>query len=223
MYDPHDGTQLTPGIGLVDTARRGTSLLDQVLGWLALSLLITTAGVYAAIAIGVAFPWFVYLIAMFGLIFAIQGAVRAGNTPLAATLFAVFAFVEGIFLGPVISYYLRVAPDAVGNAILGTAGIFVGCGAVVWVTNRSFAAWGKWLFGALIVGIVLIIAGIFIPINQLLIDLFLGVVFVGLTLFDFWRVKAQRPGDGALLIALSLYLDFINLFLILLRVFGRRR
>jgi FtsH-binding integral membrane protein len=44
-----------------------------------------------------------------------------------------------------------------------------------------------------------------------------------LTFYDFWRVKAQRAGDNnALLLALSLYLDFINLFLILLRIFGRR-
>ncbi|HEV1997387.1 MAG TPA: Bax inhibitor-1 family protein [Candidatus Dormibacteraeota bacterium] len=57
----------------------------------------------------------------------------------------------------------------------------------------------------------------------MILDLFLGAVFVGLTLFDFWRVKAARPGDdSALLIALSLYLDFLNLFLILLRIFGRR-
>jgi len=49
------------------------------------------------------------------------------------------------------------------------------------------------------------------------------VVFVGLTFFDFWRVKADRAGDNnSLLLALSLYLDFINLFLILLRIFGRR-
>jgi FtsH-binding integral membrane protein len=138
----------------------------------------------------------------------------------------VFAVAEGMFLAPVFSVYLRVDPAAVGNAALGTAGIFVVCGAIVWVTNRSFAAWGKWLFGALIVGIVLMVASILVPsigIPQLLLDLFLGAIFVGLTLFDFWRVKAQRPGDNnALMIALSLYLDFINLFLILLRIFGRR-
>ena len=59
---------------------------------------------------------------------------------------------------------------------------------------------------------------------QVLIDIFLGVIFVGLTIFDFWRVKAARPGDNnSLLIALSLYLDFVNIFLILLRIFGGGR
>jgi FtsH-binding integral membrane protein len=202
------------------------SLLDQVLGWLALSLVVTAGGVYAYISLGISLPFWLSLIIMFGIIFGIQPAVRSGNTPLAAALFVVFALTEGLFLGPVISTYLRVAPDAVGNAVLGTAGIFVLAATVVWVTNRSFAAWGKWLLGALLIGIVVSIATLIfrLPISQLLLDGFLGIVFVGLTVFDFWRVKAQRMGDNnSLLLALSLYLDFLNLFLILLRVFGRQR
>ena len=224
MYDPNRPTSMTPGVGAYDVAGRNTSLLDAVLGWLALSLLITTGGVYGAIAMGMSIPWFVALIVMFGLIFGIQAAVRSGNTALGAALFSAFAFAEGLFLGPVIQIYLRVDAAAVGNAILGTAAIFVMCAGVVYVTNRSFAAWGKWLLGALIVGIVLSVLSIFVhSINQVFLDIFLGGIFVGLTLFDFWRVKAARPGDNsALLIALSLYLDFINLFLILLRLFSRR-
>ena len=87
------------------------------------------------------------------------------------------------------------------------------------------AAWGRYLLGALLIGILVSLATLIFrfPISQLAISLFLGVVFVGLTFYDFWRVKAERAGDNnALLLALSLYLDFINLFLILLRVFERR-
>jgi len=174
---------------------------------------------------GVRLPWFLAFILIIGLIFGIQAAVRAGNTGLGASLFAVFAVAEGMLIAPVVDIYLRVDPAAVGNAVLGTAGIFVVSAGIVWVSNRSFAAWGKWLLGALVVGILLAVVSIFFPsaIPQFFLDLFLGAVFVGLTIFDFWRVKAQRPGDdSALLIAVSLYLDFINLFLILLRIFGRR-
>lgn len=226
MYDPNNPTRSTAGVGAYDVPGRTTSLLDGVLGWLALSLVLTTAGVYGSIVLGFHLPWFLALILIFGLIFGIQGAVRSGNVALGAALFAVFAVAEGMFLAPVIDYYLHTGPAAVGNAALGTGAIFFVCASVVWVTNRSFAAWGKWLMAALIVGIVLIVVSIFLPaigISQLILDLFLGAVFVGLTLFDFWRVKAARPGDdSALLIALSLYLDFLNLFLILLRIFGRR-
>ncbi|MGI8608212.1 MAG: Bax inhibitor-1/YccA family protein [Candidatus Dormibacteria bacterium] len=226
MYDPNNPTRSTTGVGAYDVTGHTTSLLDRVLGWLALSLVLTTAGVYASFAFGFHLPWFLAFILMIGLIFGIQAAVRSGNTALGAAMFGVFAVAEGMFLAPVLQVYLRVDPGAVGNAVLGTAAIFFVCASVVWITNRSFAAWGKWLMVALVVGIVLMVVTIFLPsigIPQLLLDLFLGAVFVGLTLFDFWRVKAARPGDdNALLIALSLYLDFINLFLILLRIFGRR-
>jgi len=225
MYDPNSPIRTTTGYGTLDAPRRDTTLLDRVLGWLELSLVLTAGGVYGWQAMGLRLPWFLALIVMIGLIFGIQAAVRSGNPALGASLFAVFAVSEGMFIAPVVDVYLRVDPAAVGNAVLGTAGIFVVCAAIVWVSNRSFAAWGKWLLGALIVGIVLAVVAIFFPmaISHLFLDLFLGAVFVGLTIFDFWRVKAQRAGDdSALLIALSLYLDFINLFLILLRLFGRR-
>jgi FtsH-binding integral membrane protein len=224
MYDPN--TPIRTGYGTLDTPSRDTSLLDRVLGWLALSLVLTAGGVYGWQALGMRLPWFLALIVMIGLIFAIQWAVRAGNGALGAALFAVFSISEGMLIAPVVDLYLRVNPSAVGNAVLGTAGIFVLSGGFVWVSNRNFAAWGKWLLGALLIGILLAVVSIFFPaaVPQLFLDMFLGVVFVGLTIFDFWRVKAQRPGDdSALLIALSLYLDFINIFLILLRIFGGRR
>jgi len=140
-------------------------------------------------------------------------------------LFAIFSVVEGLFIAPVVFYYLSVTPDAVGEALLGTVGIFLVAAAVVYLTSINMAAWGRYLLGALLIGILVSLATLIFrfPISQLAISLFLGVVFVGLTFYDFWRVKAERAGDNnALLLALSLYLDFINLFLILLRVFGRR-
>jgi len=223
MYEPNLPAQA--GYVAVDPARPESALLDRVLGWLALSLVLTAGGVYGWQALGLKLPFFVSLILMFGLIFGVQAAVRSGNTALGAALFAVFSVSEGMFIAPVVYAYLATDPAAVGNAVLGTAAIFLLCAGIVWISNRSFAAWGKWLLGALVLGLVLSLVAVFFPIgiSQLFLDLFLGAVFVGLTIFDFWRVKAQRAGDdSALLIALSLYLDFLNLFLILLRVFGRR-
>jgi FtsH-binding integral membrane protein len=219
VFDPNREANLT-GYGATGVTARG-NLLDAVLGWLAISLILTGVGVYAALALGLTLPWLIAIVLMIGLIIAINWAARSDNQPLAAGLFFVFSIAEGIFLAPVIAFYLRWNPAAIGNAILGTAGVFFVAAAVVYISNRSFASWGKYLLMALIVGIVLLIASIFLPISQLLISGFLGVVFVGLTIFDFWRVKAARPGDdNALLIAVSLYLDFINIFLILLRIFG---
>jgi len=202
------------------------SLLSRVMGWLGLSLALTAGGVYlwgAGVVPNV--PWILYLLVALGLIFGIQAAANSKNQTLAVGLFAVFSVVEGLFIAPVVFYYLKTSPDAVGNALLGTVGIFFVAAAVVYLTSINLAAWGKYLLGALLVGIVLSVATLIfhLGISQLAISAFLGVVFVGLTFFDFWRVKAQRAGDNnALLLALSLYLDFINLFLILLRIFGRR-
>ena len=197
------------------------SLLSRVLGWLGLSLVLTTVGVYLSPQVQP--PWWLFAIAALGLIFATQAAERAGRRSLAIGLFVAFAVVEGLFIGPLVLVTLRAQPDVVGNALLGTVGIFMVAGAIVYMTSLNLAAWGKWLLGALLVGIVLSIAAIFIPFNRLLLDVFLGVVFVGLTFFDFWRVKAERAGDNdSLMLALSLYLDFLNLFLILMRLFSRR-
>jgi FtsH-binding integral membrane protein len=199
------------------------SLLSRTMGWLALSLALTAGGVYAYYA-GVApnFNPLIYFIVALGLIFGIQAAAQRNHT-LAAGLLAVFSVVEGLFIAPVLSFY---PSDSVVNALLGTVGIFLVAAAVVYLTSINMAAWGRYLLGALLLGILVSLGTLIfhLPISQLAISAFLGIVFVGLTFFDFWRVKAQRAGDNnSLLLALSLYLDFINLFLILLRIFGGRR
>ena len=202
------------------------SLLSRVLGWLAVSLVLTTVGVYlsGSYADQLVRLWWLVALAAFGLLIATQFAERSGRHPLAIGLFAAFAVTEGLFIGPLVLAYLQAQPDTVGNALLGTVGIFFVAASIVYMTSLNMAAWGKWLFGALIVGIIGSVAAIFIPFDRLLLDVFLGVVFIGLTFFDFWRVKAQRAGDNdALMLAISLYLDLLNLFLILLRLFGRAR
>lgn len=209
-------------------------LLGKVLGWLSLSLLITALGVGFA-----PLPWnalidlvgnglpllIVAFISSLVLLVAINRSVSAGRTRLAAGLFFLFALVEGVFIGPLVwSYLSDGAYDIVSNALLATFGVFLVAAAVVWITNRSFAAWGRGLLAALVVGIVLLLAASIVPIDQLALNLGIGVVFIGLTIFDFWRVKARAVADqSGILLAVSLYLDFINLFLIALRIFGRRR
>ena len=218
---------MVPNDALTTQVRSERSLLSRTMGWLSLSLALTAGGVFLWLSnvVPANIPWIVYFLVAIGLIFAIQ-ATATRNQTLAAGLLAVFSIVEGLFIAPVVYYYLRVAPDAIGNALLGTVGIFLVASAVVYLTSIDFAAWGRWLLGALLLGILASVATLLfhLPISQLALSGFLGIVFVGLTFFDFWRVKAQRAGDNnALLLAVSLYLDFINLFLILLRIFGGRR
>jgi FtsH-binding integral membrane protein len=216
---------MLPNQALETQVRTERSLLSRTMGWLGLSLAITAAGIYLWID-GVApnLPWFVYFLVAIGLIFGIQAAAPRNQT-LGAVLLAALSLVEGLFIAPIVYNYAQNAPDAVGSALLGTVGIFLVASAVVYLTSIDFLPLSRWLLGALLAGILVSVATLIfhLPISTLALSGFLGIVFVGLTLYDFSRVKAQRAGDNnALLLAASLYLDFINLFLILLRIFGRR-
>src|SRR2546423_14550979 len=88
-------------------------LLSRVMGWLGLSLALTAGGVClwgAGVAPNI--PWILYLLVALGLIFGIQAAANSKNQSLAVGLFAIFSVVEGLFIAPVIYYYLPASPDA---------------------------------------------------------------------------------------------------------------
>lgn len=198
------------------------NLLSRTLGWLGLSLGITAASSYLWTTDTLRLPFLLIIIAWFGLAFAMRPIAKASNE-MAILGICAFAFVGGQLIAPAIMLKLQVDPGAVTNALTGTVIIFMVCAGIVWMTTYNFGAWAKWLFGALFVGIILMIASFFIPISMLALNLFLGGVFVGLTLFDFWRVKQDRINDNnSILLAVSLYLDFLNLFLILLRIFSKK-
>src|SRR5438270_14073616 len=151
------------------------SLLRRVLGGVGLSLALTVGGVYLwgnGFLVGV--PWIIFFVVAIGLIFGIQAAATR-NPTLGAGLLAVFSVVEGLFIAPVVSYYIHAAPDAVGNALLGTVGIFLVAAAVVYLTSINMAAWGRYLLGALLLGILVSLATLIfhLPVSTLAISAFL--------------------------------------------------
>ncbi len=174
--------------------------------------------------------------------------LHRGNIMAGSVLFILFALAEGFLIGPLVLAYLAVAPTEVAAALVGTVGVFFLAAAIVWSTNFITPVWGRFLFGALLVGIVGLILSMFVSGIYVLVLGVLGVVFVGLTMFDFWRLKnmATRSGavtastsrgrssflamnasrlyaGSAIMIAMALYLDFINLFLIILQLLGASR
>lgn len=137
----------------------------------------------------------------------------------------VFAFISGITLYPIIAYYLATAG---GNTVLlafaTTTTVFTGLAVYASKSNRNFSFLGGFLLAALLALIAISIFNVFWPLGTtaMLAYSFIGVmVFSGYILFDFSRMKhyGVRPEDVPLM-ALSLYLDFINLFLDILRIFG---
>lgn len=201
------------------------TLLSRVIGWLAVSIGLTAAGAYLFSSGVLAIGTLPALIVVFGAVIGVQWAAARQQHGLAVALFSLLSLVEGVFLGPLLTYYAHVDPGVVVSALLGTVGVFILCAAAVWSTSYNFAAWGKVLIIALMVGILAMLGGLLLGFNTTLVSAAMGIVFVGLALVDFSRVRARQGYGGrsdALVLALALYLDFLNLFLILLRLLGRR-
>jgi len=197
------------------------SLLGQVLGITAIGFCITALAVYLlrdSIGTGPA------LIAMIGgliLLFAINGT-RA-NPGLSLGLFYAFAFVEGIGITPIVSYYLHVAPDAVQNAALTTGMGMLALGAIVYGTGLDLRRFQGILMlallGLIVVGVISIFVRIISPTTYSWITL---AIFTGFTLIDFARIRAGGDGLTPVQMATSIYLDIVNIFLALLQIFGNQ-
>lgn len=207
-------------ITIEGTTERTASLLAKVLGITALGFLITAFGVATAPSFGT----FIGFIAVIGLIFAIN-LTRRQSPAVALGLFLFLAYFMGWEIGPLIQRYIRTfGSGMVFNAAATTAcGMAImGCIAYLFSINyRRVAGIG---FAALIV---LLIAGIASMFFHFLTPdtyswLTLGV-FSLLTVGDFARIRAGGDGASATMLALSIYLDGINIFMAVLQLMGGRR
>jgi modulator of FtsH protease len=124
---------------------------------------------------------------------------------------------------PTIAYYASTDPQVVWQAGGATALFIAGFGAVGYATRRDLSAFARIFFWALIALIVFGIVLIFVQIpNGQLIYAILGlVIFAGLTAFDFQRLRRTQDIRSAPLIAASIFLDVLNVFLLFLSIFGR--
>ncbi|MBM7650677.1 Bax inhibitor-1/YccA family protein [Neobacillus cucumis] len=136
-----------------------------------------------------------------------------------------FTFISGITLYPIIAYYLSTAgANVVGMAFASTTVVFTGISIYAAKSKRNFSFLGGFLLAAILALIAIGIYNMFLPLSStgLLAYSFIGVlVFSGYVLFDISRMKhyGVRPEDVPLM-ALNLYLDFINLFISILRILG---
>ena len=226
-------TSLTAGAD----AERVTAFLRKVYGWMCAGL-----GVTAFVAFTVAgSPTMVRAIAsnqllFFGLILAELGLVfylsaraprLAPNT--AMGLFVLYASLNGVTLSLVLLMYTGAS---IGTTFVVTAGMFGALALFGSTTKRSLAGAGHFLFMGLIGLVLASVVGIFWHSEalQFLISIVGVIVFTGLTAWDAQRLKQMalaipegQSGSYAVVGALSLYLNFINLFLILLRFQGGSR
>jgi len=193
-----------------------------VLGITALGLCVTAVAAWLCqdVAFGIGFG---ALILGFILLFAIN-ATRA-NEALSLVLFYVFTFLEGVGLAPTIGHYARaVGPDVVVNAAITTGLGMFALAAIVYATGldlRRFQGIAMMaLMGLVVVGIISIFVRFLPPEIYAYATL---AIFSVLVLIDFARLRAGGDGLTPVQMAISIYLDAINIFLALLQIFGGRR
>ncbi|MFC4408971.1 Bax inhibitor-1 family protein [Chungangia koreensis] len=157
---------------------------------------------------------FVLIIAM---IF-VRRAKRAGKG-LAVT----FALISGITLYPALTYYVgSMGGEIVLATFISTAVIFAAYGLIGYRMNKNLVGWSSYLFIAVIALAVIMLLGFFIPFSStlsLVISMGAVLLFSLYTVYDFNQIRHQYIEDEDIpFIAIGLYLDFINLFLHLLRI-----
>ena len=171
------------------------------------------------------------VIAEFALVVGLSAAINRLSLTTATLMFVLYSVINGATLSFLLLLYTA---TSVVNVFLITAGTFAAMAAFGYFTKTDLTSWGKYLFMALIGLIIASVVNIFTKSSGLEMILnYLGVlIFVGLTAYDSQKIKqmmlqAMDSGEQAqkiaLIGALSLYLDFINLFIYLLRIFGSKR
>lgn len=204
------------------SAGEGATLFGSTMEMVAL-----TAGCFALGAFlgrNVSPGWgFVFFIASLGLLIAMRFAARA-STPLTVGLLLGFGFVLGLGTGPTVAYYAGTDPAAVWQAAGATALFMAGLGTAGYATGRDLrvlsrvALWA--LLGLIVFGIISIFLNI--PGSSLTYSILGLVIFAALVLVDFQRLHRIGDIDSAPLLAASIFLDALNVFLLFLNLFQRR-
>lgn len=214
-------------------------LMRKVYTWMTLALVLTgltaygvatSPGIMMALYSNSALMWGL-VIAEFALVIGISAAINRLSLSTATLMFVAYSVINGAMLSSIFMIYTAAS---IASVFFITAATFAVMALIGYTTKTDLTSVGKLLFMALIGLVIATIVNMFIGSSTLtMICSYVGVlIFVGLTAYDSQKIKnmlMQAPDAGessqklALLGALTLYLDFINLFIYLLRIFGDRR
>jgi uncharacterized protein len=217
----------------IPDARTQQALLTQAFLWMFVGLAVTAGVAYfvqgnARLIEFARANWLILLIAQLGIAFGIQLGIRRINATAALGAFFVFAATLGLTIGVIVAAYTT---GSVVTAFVSASAMFGAAAIYGHVTKRSLAGLGGLLFMGVIGLLVASVINIFLLNDTVswIISIVGVVIFTALTAYDVQRIQngdlAIYTGStekGAVLGALSLYLDFVNLFLFLLRLLGNR-
>ena len=225
------------GTRAVESEKR--KFLTRTYGWMALALVISavsaymTAGNAALLKLlfgGSGIGFWVVAIGEIALVWWLSASIRKISPAAASVAFIVYSALNGLTLS---SIFLVYTGTAISQTFIAAAGMFGGMCLYGAVTKQNLNSFGRYLIMALWGIIIASLINLFLRSSGFswLISLITVGVFVGLTAYDSQKIlKAAEYSDGSdtfkkasIIGALELYLDFINIFLALLRLFGRRR
>ncbi len=232
MSYPYRSMQTTQSrVEVVNAFMRG------VYGWMCLGLLLTAGASAFTVSspalmqavFGNQILFFGLIIVEFGLVLGISAAINRLSAGAATGLFLLYSALNGVTLAAIFAVY---AKAVIINAFLVTGGMFGAMSLYGLLTRRDLTSLGSFLFMGLIGVIIASVVNIFT--KSAMMDFIIScvgvLVFLGLTAYDTQKLKVMgemAPADdatavrrGTILGALTLYLDFINLFLMMLRLFG---
>jgi modulator of FtsH protease len=200
----------------------GSTLFGQTMGLCALTAGLFAAGAYLGRSLSYELG-FVFFIGAFACLIGMRVAAR-GSGGAAVGLLFVFGLLMGLATAPTLAYYASTNPQALWQAGGATALFMVGLGAVGYGSRRDLSGLARlswWALVALILfGVVLIFVQI--PNGDLIYSVLGLVIFAGLTMFDFQRLRRSSDVDSAPMMAASIFLDILNVFLFFLNIFNRR-
>jgi FtsH-binding integral membrane protein len=224
--DSHDPAQ----------ARRLAAFFNSVYAWMAAGLGVTAVVAKLVskrldIVLAMRPLFIVIVIAQLILVWTLAGAAMRMRPAVASALFLLYAAINGLLFSAIFLVY---PPATLGAALAVTAGTFAATSLWGFFTKSDLSRLGSVLFMALIGLVIASIVNIFVASSGLnwLINYAGVLIFVGLTAYDTQRLRKMAismEADGAVLArvsvvgALTLYLDFINLFLFILRIMGNDR
>ncbi len=236
MQTEYASTTLT-----VTEARKeaSTVFLAKVFNWMSMGLGLTGVVAWLTASSGLAMSivgspvFMILLFAELGMVFYLSARIQKIQSGTATGLFLAYAVLNGLTLSTIFLAYTKAS---IGGTFLITAGMFGAMSVYGMVTKRDLSGMGSFMFMGLIGIIIASIVNIFLKSSSLYwgISVIGVLVFVGLTAWDVQKIKTMgeqgimNQGEdairkGAIIGALALYLDFINLFLMLLRFFGGSR
>ncbi|MBW7983698.1 Bax inhibitor-1/YccA family protein [Enterobacillus tribolii] len=229
------------GGSIVERANSGIqAYMAQVYGWMACGLILTAfVAWYAAHTPAILqfifssnITFFGLIIVQLGLVFVISGMVHKLSGGVATGLFMLYSALTGLTLSSIFIVYTY---SSIASTFVVTAGMFGAMSLYGYTTKRDLSGIGSMLFMALIGLILASLVNLWLKSPALMwVITYAGVIiFVGLTAYDTQKLKNMGENLDAndrdsfrkysIVGALTLYLDFINLFLMLLRIFGNRR